>query len=445
MLTELKRMCPDCFQMNYTKEGCPDCGYVDRAVRDSRRALPVGALLGSRYLVGRVLGIGGFGITYKAYDTLYQSICAIKEYAPSQIAYREDKSLAIRVDSSYYASWFAHGLKRFMEEAQMLISLESVPEVVRVTERFQENETAYYVMEFLDGTNLKKLVKSAETVLDSQDITDVVIGIGQAMDVIHRTTGILHRDITPENIFILKDGSAKLLDFGSARQSVMGLEQEFSVELKPGFAPLEQYSRNGRQGPYTDVYSLASTYYYALTRLMIPIAADRVGGAGYEPLHDLRPEISPSVSEAVDRALELDYKKRIQTMKEFVELLCEGRDYNRPKAPAKEKKASAYLEVLTGNTAGNRWRLPSDTEIRLGRSPVQSNIILTADPLISKIHCILVFHEASGSFLLKDVSRNGTFVENTRLEPEIFYEFEPEFTFFLVGRSCVVKAGVTYE
>lgn len=444
MLTELKKMCPDCFNMNYGEERCPDCGYVKAPVPGGDRGLLAGTLLGNRYLVGRVLGVGGFGITYKAYDNLYRNICAIKEYAPADLVHRTAGSTTMQVNTSSYVSQFEHGLMRFIQEAQMLKRLEDVPEVVRVKECFRENQTAYFSMEFLDGTNLKKLVKTLGQSIDQRDITELIIGIGGAMDVIHKTAGILHRDISPENICVLKDGTAKLLDFGSARQAAMGEGQGFSVELKPGFAPLEQYSKSGKQGPYTDVYALACTYYYALTGVMIPSAVDRLDGRKYEPLNRICSSVPSAVSEGVDRALELDYRKRIQTMGEFVSILSE-KHYIRQSRPGEEEKPVPYLEVLTGKTSGNRWKLPLDTEILLGRSPVSSNIVLTSDTLISKAHCKIIYNQTSNLFLLSDMSLNGTFVESKRLEHGKYYEFEPEFQFSLASPACMVKAGVSYE
>lgn len=445
MQSELKKMCPDCFQMVYGEQECSHCHYTKIPIKGEERALAAGTLLGNRYVIGRILGIGGFGITYKAYDTLHCDICAIKEYAPSDFTFREAGGKNIQIKTFAANGLSAHGMQRFIQEAQMLKSLEGIPEVVRVKECFKENMTAYFVMEFLDGINLKKLVQRMRKSISSKDITDMVIGIAEAMGAIHEAAGILHRDISPENIYVLNDGTVRILDFGSARQAVTGREQGFSVELKPGFAPLEQYSKNGKQGPYTDVYALACTYYYALTGLMIPAAVDRLDGKEYAPLNRLCPEISPFVSAGVDRALELDYRKRIQTMKEFADIFSEDKAYDRPLSPEKEKKVIPYLEVVTGNTAGNKWRLPFNTEILLGRSPVQSNIILTSDPLISNVHCKIIYNQNSGIFLLSDTSRNGTFVNNKRLEPEVFYELAPESLFSLAHEACVIKVGVFYE
>lgn len=415
---------------------------LEHKQRDSR-ALPEGTLLGDRYLIGKVLGVGGFGITYKVWDTINQSTCAVKEYAPSELSYRMKDSTVIKINSSSL-SLFEHGMQRFMEEAQMLKRLENILEVVKVNECFQQNQTAYFSMEFLDGMNLKSIVKNVGGSIDYQDMTRLIAAIGNAMDMIHKTTGILHRDISPENICVLKDGSARLLDFGSARQTIAGARQGFSVELKPGFAPLEQYSKNGKQGPYTDVYALACTYYYSLTGKMIPSAVDRLEGKEYEPLCRVNPEISAAVSAGVDRALELDYRNRIQSMKEFVDIISGGLNKKPIKSVQKTRRV-AFVEVSAGSGKCSRWQLPPDTEVILGRSVALSNIVLTANPLVSKEHCKIIYKQAANLFLISDISRNGTFTEKGRLERGRYYEFSPDFIFFLVNQDCIVKAGVSYE
>lgn len=415
---------------------------LEQKQRDSR-TLPEGTLLADRYLIGNVLGVGGFGITYKVWDTLNKNICAVKEYAPSELSYRQKDSTVIKINLSS-SGLFEHGMQRFIQEAQMLKRLENVPEVVRVNECFQENQTAYFSMEFLDGTNLKSIVKNIGSSIDYCDMTRLIAAIGNSMDIIHKTTGILHRDISPENICVLKDGSARLLDFGSSRQTVTGAKQGFSVELKPGFAPLEQYSQNGKQGPYTDVYALACTYYYSLTGKMIPSAVDRLEGKEYEPLCRVNPKISAAVSAGVDQALELDYRSRIQSMREFVDIISGGLN-RQPPRPVQKSRRVPFLEVVTGDGKGSRWQLPPDTEIILGRSMAVSNIVLTANPLVSKEHCKIIYKQQLNLFLVSDISRNGTFTEKGRLERGRYYEFSPDFNFFLVNQDCVVKAGVSYE
>lgn len=407
------------------------------------QTLPRGTLLGNRYQIDQVLGVGGFGITYKAFDMLYQRVCAIKEFAPSGLAYRKPGELSMSIYSSSHTAHYEHGMMRFMEEAQILRCLRNVPSVVHVEECFQENQTAYFAMEFLEGTNLKKVVNAAGGTLAAQDVLRIISEIGTAMGVIHTTTHILHRDISPENIYLLKDGRVKLLDFGSARQQTMD-EQEFTVEYKRGFAPPEQYSRTGKQGFYTDVYALASTCYYTLTGVRIPDAMERLDGKTYVPLSDMRPDITPQQSETIDRALVLDYRQRTQNMEDFVRGLGLEQVPEQTQDIIAEPVYGPYLEIVSGNGAGIRWNLPSDTLIYIGRSPVQSNIVVP-EPRVSKVHCSLVYDQGTGEFLLTDLSRHGVFVDGKRLEHGKEYRYPRGVEFSMAIEACRIRAGVVNE
>ncbi|MDD3253280.1 MAG: FHA domain-containing serine/threonine-protein kinase [Lachnospiraceae bacterium] len=438
-------MCPNCFKFHFTPEGCLDCGYMENPQTRGGYTLPANTLLGNRFIIGRVLGIGGFGITYKAYDTLYRQICAVKEFAPSGLAYRMPGECVMQMHNSAAAPYYQHGLQRFIEEAQILKKLEDVVAVVQVKECFLENQTAYFAMEFLDGTNLKKAVKAAGGELAGEDVIRIIAEVGSAMGRIHKEAGILHRDISPENICILRNGAVKLLDFGSARQKTMDENQEFSVEFKHGFAPPEQYTRTGNQGPYTDVYALASTCYYALTGKMIPDAMDRLADKTYTPLCYMRPDIAPEISEAVDRALVLDYHQRTQSMQEFIYGICPDRKPEEVKAFSRDRKQVPFLEIISGSKAGVRWNLPENTKVRIGRSGSQSNIVIAGNPMISKEHCILIYDKSMETYLLQDVSSNGVFVNGKRLEKGKMYSYEREVEFSLAGHGCTIKAGVSYE
>lgn len=443
MATETGGICPNCFSFRYKEGQCLDCGYVEDR-RDFGQALSPGTLLGNRYLIGRVLGIGGFGITYKAFDSLYRQICAIKEFVPAGLSYRHPGELELQVHGNSALPYFQHGMQRFIEEAQVLKRLENVPSVVEVKECFQENQTAYFVMEFLDGTNLKTVIKATQGAISAEDITRIIALVGNAMAVIHRSTGILHRDISPDNIYLLKNGAVKLLDFGSARQQIQDERQEFTVEFKKGFAPPEQYSRSGKQGPYTDVYALASTYYYALTGVMVPDAMSRLNDQTYVPLFQMRGDISRQVSQTVDKALELDYRRRIQNMEDFVRGIGMagpvGGDVLRS-----ERTPHPYLQVVSGIKAGIRWQLPVNTDITIGRSPKRSNIVIDGIR-ISKSHCKLFYRKETGEFYLTDLnSTNGVRVGGRTLEPGRTYQYPSEVQFSLAGGECIIKAGVSYE
>ncbi|WP_432627735.1 FHA domain-containing serine/threonine-protein kinase [Brotaphodocola sp.] len=441
MTQEIKKICPNCFSSHYDPEqGCQDCGYLENLEKRGTYVLPVYTILADRYLIGRVLGIGGFGITYKAFDRKTREICAVKELAPFGLVFRNPGECQMQLSHANFTAQFDHIQMRFIEEAQMLKKFETISGIVQVRDCFKANQTAYFSMEFLDGMNLRKIVQVTKARLSVESVNHIVREVGEAMELIHRKTGILHRDISPENIYILKNGTVKLLDFGSARQQSMDENKEFTVQYKHGFAPPEQYSRTGHQGTYTDVYALASTYYYTLTGIPIPDAMDRLEGGNYLPLSSLRTDVSKSVSEAVDRALILDYRERTQTMAQFLEELS-----NSDSGVAVEKTGVPYLELISGAHAGMRWKLPMDQEIKIGRSPKWSNIIVSEDECISKQQCCLTYDSKKREFLLRDVSSNGTFVQGERLEKEREYRYSENVQISFAGSDCVLRAGISYE
>ncbi|MCI8742821.1 MAG: protein kinase [Lachnospiraceae bacterium] len=443
--TDMSLLCPDCFSFQYAGGRCQKCGYVQTDIQEGGRTLAPGVLLGNRYLMGRVLGIGGFGITYKAFDNLYHEVCAIKEFAPSGMTWRRPGDTVLCLSSPSEKEHFEHGKKRFMDEAQTLKRLQNIPEVVQVKECFQENQTAYFSMEFLDGTSLKRVIRATGGNVAWKDVTDIIARIGTALDIIHRTTGILHRDISPENICLKQDGAVKLIDFGSARQLTRDERCDFSVEYKHGFAPPEQYTRNGSQGPHTDVYALASTCYYAMTGVMIPDAMDRLGNKTYTPLSRLRPDVPEEISQALDRALALDYRERTRSAAEFVQGITPGTVAAASGSHLKEKKSRPFLEITGGTYAGVRWNLPANTHVTIGRSVKVSNIVIPGDRSISKEHCRLYYDENKNEFLLTDVSRNGVYVQSRRLTPNQVYHYTPSQQIGLAGAVCTITLGVAYE
>lgn len=443
--TDMAYLCPDCFSFQYRNGICLKCGYKHEETMEGSRSLPSGTLLGNRYVIGRVLGIGGFGITYKAFDNLYHEICAVKEFAPSGMTYRNPGELTLQLSSMAEKEHFEHGRQRFIDEAKTLRRLQNIPAVVHVNECFQENQTAYFSMEFLDGTNLKKVIRSTGGNIAWEDITGIIVQIGTALDVIHRTTGILHRDISPENIYLKTDGTAKLIDFGSARQLTRDERCDFSVEYKQGFAPPEQYSRTGKQGPHTDVYALASTYYYALTGVMIPDAMTRLGKKTYIPLWQMRQEIPETVSRAVDQALMLDYRERTKSVREFIDGINCMKEVVVIPDDKGEKKYQPYLEIMTGRYTGVRWNIPVNKQVSVGRSVKMSNIVIPGDLSISKEHCRLYYDDTKKEFLLTDVSKNGVYVQNQRLIQNQMYRYAPNLQISLAGSACTIMLGVTYE
>lgn len=422
--------CPNCFMGSIASGKCPVCGFERKEEKQNRMRLPEMLCLQNRYMLGRVLGCGGFGITYKAFDILNQCYCTVKEFIPVGIVTREEDSIQIQVTSNACLDDFEHGKKRFMEEAEVLKKLIDVPEVVRITDYFMQNNTAYFVMEYIDGITLKQLMHVYGRKIPFKDAWPVVCHVGKALDQVHRRAGIFHRDISPDNIMVNQNGRVKLIDFGNAKYIIGKKSQTLSVILKHGYAPPEQYSSTSNQGSYTDVYALAATFYYIVTGVMVPNAPDRFSGEGYRPLKELEPVVPGALSDAVDRALVLNSRQRIQTVAEFVNVL----------PVVDEQRKMPYLR-LAGNAGGHLWNFPENTIILVGRSNEQADIVPTKNGMISKIHCELFFDSIEKSFYLVDHSTNGTYVGGKKLEKGKVYLLRNGERFSLGKNICDLEVG----
>ena len=252
---------------------CPSCGYNASAQTGKfPMALPPGTVLNGRYILGKVLGQGGFGITYIAQDHKTGSLVAVKEYFPDTMAARTDGH-SVSAYTGQREENFLYGKECFLNEAKTLAEFIGNPNIVRVHSYFEENNTAYFVMDYVQGTSFQDYLKQHGRLSwpETKRILEPVIG---ALASVH-SKGVIHRDVTPDNIYITNDGTVKLLDFGAARYSLGDKSRSLDVVLKHGYAPREQYSRHGRQGPYTDVYALGATFYYALTGRLPPDSIDR--------------------------------------------------------------------------------------------------------------------------------------------------------------------------
>lgn len=266
-----KRLCDYCFT---TVEG-EVCDHCKKEIDRAPCALPLGSILVGRYIVGCVLGKGGFGITYLAYDYKINRRIVIKEFFPSDVVFRSAGDTKTQITSSSHTKQFEDGKEKFYKEAELLAQFVNVPNIVKVYEFFYENNTAYFTMEYLDGCDLGKYVREHGGRISEKETSRIFYSLAQTLNPVH-SINVLHRDISPDNIFMCNNGEVKLLDFGAARHLISEHSNSLSVILKMGFAPLEQYQRNGKQGPWTDIYALGATMYVCVTGLTFPEAAARV-------------------------------------------------------------------------------------------------------------------------------------------------------------------------
>ena len=258
---------------------CPECGRPYGSVKAESFALKPGTILDGKYLVGEMLGQGGFGITYIGFDLLLEQKIAIKEYFPMStgMVSREGRSTVVWSDAVMQKSGVEKGFDSFLKEARKMAKLRSIPSVVGVNSVFIQNETAYIVMDFIEGeTLLKKLQR--EGPMDYGTCVTLMTPIMQALSEVHKH-GIIHRDISPDNIMVQSDGKLILLDLGAAKdldiQGKDGNVQSSQMVAKHGFSPVEQYGQAGKIGPWTDVYAMAATIYYCCTGVLPPSATDR--------------------------------------------------------------------------------------------------------------------------------------------------------------------------
>lgn len=300
--------CMEEFEKEY--EICPYCGYETGTPPKEAYHMVPGTMLAGRYRIGRVLGFGGFGVTYIGWDEVLLRKVAIKEYLPGEFSTRIPGQTLITTYEGERSEQFNSGLGKFLEEAKMLAKLESANGVVRIYSSFQENNTAYIIMEYLEGRTLKEYLELNEK-LSVEEAKEILHPIVTALKEVH-AMGIMHRDIAPDNIFLTDDGKVKLLDFGASRFATTSHSKSLSVIIKPGYAPVEQYRSRGDQGPWTDVYSLAATFYKMVTGITPEDAMERVEKEELKKPSKLGAEISKNTEHAIMNALNIKIEDRTQ-------------------------------------------------------------------------------------------------------------------------------------
>src|SRR5262245_13485101 len=278
-------------------------------------ALPDGTDLVDDYRIRRVLGAGGFGITYLADEKALGRLVTIKEYFPAEFAARRDRTVAPR--SREATGDYQWGLDRFIEEAQTLARFDH-PNIVRVHRYFRANNTAYMVLHFEEGGSFKAGLRNLKRAPRQRELDKMIAPLLDALDAIHRAN-FLHRDIAPDNIMVRKDGSPVLIDFGSARVAIASHSRTVSALVKPGYSPYEQYATTGaNQGPWTDIYALGATLYHAVAGKRPPDAPSRVVSDDYVPAREAAlSSYRGTFLDAIDKALRLEVDERPRTITEW--------------------------------------------------------------------------------------------------------------------------------
>ena len=412
-----------CFYGSVVNGVCARCRQPEQTP-DMRKsnALPLHNLLHGRYHIGDVLGNGGFGITYAAWDNQTGRRVAVKEFFPNRDMVRlTDRYTARPVEGQ--EEYIRHASECFINEANLLMSLQGQEGVVSLYNLFSANGTYYYAMEYLEGMNLAEyLMKNGK--MTWSRLSPLLIPVLRALDMLHRSN-LIHRDISPDNIFLTGNSQARLIDFGSVR--TYQDTRSFTTFMKHNFAPWEQYQTNGDQGPWTDIYALCVTVYYSLTGVLPPKAPDRKLGDTTQPLSALCPQLPGSIAAAIHRGMAVNIPDRYADVRQLAQAL--GLQISLPAQPSPPPPPPLppppdrqfRLVCAGGYFQGRQWPLTANVQLHIGRRP-QCEIQYPAGmTLISGSHCMVTV-DGSGAVLVRDDnSKNGTWLDSVPLQGGVWY------------------------
>ena len=485
-----EKLCPVCFQEAMEHGECRNCGYHAEESSAVKDYLAPFTILKEKYLLGKSLGQGGFGITYLAENMQSGLRCCIKEYFPSGLLQGRTPDGALILADEENRPEYEEGKQQFIEEACALQELRENISVVDILDFFEENGTAYFAMELIEGCNLRVFRKNHNPKQTLKMALQMLFLLGSSLAEVHRF-GMIHGDISPENILITQDGEIKLIDFGAARSFRQGSDnKERKIYLKPNYAPYEQYTQKPCQGPWTDIYALAATFYFIVSGRKMLDALSRAKGASYPPLHELCPAVSRQLSDVIDKALAFDYHDRYRRMLDFLDALeqvvrpedydidlgalmpkskaskqaeihvetsddsekmCQVEEQNMPEPKRlaaffhPKKRRLAYLELTMRKSGGHisrrRWIIEPNRTVKVGRLAT-SDVMMPADNQISRNHCEVFYNEPKREFIVRDLSKYGTYLadgkpmekekSNTLKDGDIFCVVSPEYTFKVV-------------
>ena len=293
---------------------CPRCGFDAEQEKPEPHHLPPGSVLAGKYMTGTVLGEGGFGVTYIGYDLNLGIRIAVKEYYPFGFVGRDSaQTVSVRSFSGQATDYFQKGKEKFLTEARGLAQFMKLPGIVVVRDFFLENNTAYIVMDYIEGPSLKEYARSLGGKIKAEELLRLMRPVIQSLIEVHGR-GVIHRDISPDNILIDTEGTAWLIDFGAARDMSPEGERTLSVTLKKGYSPEEQYRTHGEQGSWTDVYAMCATLYAMMTGVKPDEPFDRMEEETLRPPRSLGADLTPQQEETLMKGLVIRAKNRLQTM-----------------------------------------------------------------------------------------------------------------------------------
>ena len=463
-----EKLCPVCFQEAMEHGECRNCGYHAEESSAVKDYLAPFTILKEKYLLGKSLGQGGFGITYLAENMQSGLRCCIKEYFPSGLLQGRTPDGALILADEENRPEYEEGKQQFIEEACALQELRENISVVDILDFFEENGTAYFAMELIEGCNLRVFRKNHNPKQTLKMALQMLFLLGSSLAEVHRF-GMIHGDISPENILITQDGEIKLIDFGAARSFRQGSDnKERKIYLKPNYAPYEQYTQKPCQGPWTDIYALAATFYFIVSGRKMLDALSRAKGASYPPLHELCPAVSRQLSDVIDKALAFDYHDRYRRMLDFLDALeqvvrpedydidlgalmpkskaskqaeihvetsddsekmCQVEEQNMPEPKRlaaffhPKKRRLAYLELPMRKSGGHisrrRWIIEPNRTVKVGRLAT-SDVMMPADDLNVEIRqSPKAYWESAGLWdIYVEITHNGKLVASGSFDVE---------------------------
>lgn len=298
-------------------EVCPYCGYIEGTKAKIPYHIQPGEILVYRYIIGKVLGYGSFGVTYLGWDCLLEKKIAIKEYLPNEFATRAEGASEVTVFDGEKSQQFTIGKDKFSDEAKKLATFNKNKGIITVYDQFEDNGTSYIVMDYYEGETLQQRL-DREGQINYEEAIEIMMPLLTSLQEVH-DSGIIHRDISPDNIYITKDGEIKLLDFGAARYASTNMSKSLSAIYKQGFAPYEQYQSSREQGPWSDVYALGATFYYMITGIVPQEAMNRLTKEDdkVESPRKINKEIPKNLSNAIMNAMIVYPQQRTQSVTEF--------------------------------------------------------------------------------------------------------------------------------
>ena len=314
--------------------------------------LPTNTILQKRYRINSVIGEGGFGITYSGWDITLNTPVAIKEYYPSGLVTRSatlgKTTQVVPLSQAKYGNQFRDGIDRVLDEARRTAKFRNTPGIVGIYDFFEANNTAYIVLEYVDGETLDVYCRNNR--MDNTTLFNLLVPVMDALQALHNE-GIIHRDISPDNIMVDKEGNLRLLDFGAARGFSEESSTTMSIILKKSYAPEEQFRSKGNQGPWTDVYALGASIYELIAGQTPPSSIDRLAEDEIVDIRKIAPSLTKGQADAIMKALAIKAPDRWQSMSEFKSaLLWTGsRSYSSPAQSIDNTKRVNHLKQKVVN------------------------------------------------------------------------------------------------